>query len=156
MYITINDFIGEKRVDLSYPIQSGREVAVISIFSNNVLYRVKDDTKVLLPTGEKVKISGGVYADEELDSLIGSEKSELVPCGHASKINKLKNITKLIFSLNELDNSDNLEDGKPRNTLFTYHVTDSKDFTSFEHTRYSCQNTRIFQSCEVLRNSFFN
>ena len=95
-------------------------------------YRVKDDTKVLLPTGKKVKILGGVYTDEKLDSLIGSEKSELIPCGHASKINKLEKITKLIFRLNELDNSVNLEDDKPSNTLFTYHVTEQKDFTSFE------------------------
>ena len=38
----------------------------------------------------------------------------------------------MIFSLQELDNSPNLEDGRPSNTLFTYHVTEPKDFTSFE------------------------
>ena len=90
MYITINDFIGEKRIDLPYPIYPRNEIAVVDIFSNNVLYRVKDDTKVLLPTGEKVEILGGVYTDEKLDSLIGSEKDKLVPRGHASKINKLE------------------------------------------------------------------
>ena len=38
--------------------------------------------------------------------------------------------------LNELDNSDNLEDGRPSNALLTYHVTDDdKDFTHFKpHT----------------------
>ena len=38
MYITINDIIGEKMIDLSYPIQNfdfSNEVAVISIFSDN-------------------------------------------------------------------------------------------------------------------------
>ena len=30
---------------------------------------------------------------------------------------------KMSISLNELDNSDNLEDGRPSNTLFTYYVT---------------------------------
>ena len=44
---------------------------------------------------------------------------------------------KMCISLDELDNSDNLEDGLPSNALFTYYVTDDddKDFTHFEpHT----------------------
>ena len=35
MYITINDIIGEKRIDLSYPIK-GKGIAVVSMFSNDV------------------------------------------------------------------------------------------------------------------------
>ena len=38
----------------------------------------------------------------------------------------------MAISLNKLDNSDNLEDGRPSNTLFTYYVTRSEDFTHFE------------------------
>ena len=38
----------------------------------------------------------------------------------------------MIINLDELNNSDNLEDGHPSNTSFTYHVTDDKDFTRFE------------------------
>ena len=38
----------------------------------------------------------------------------------------------MIIKLDELDNSDNLKDGRPSNELLTYHVTDDKDFTSFE------------------------
>ena len=38
----------------------------------------------------------------------------------------------MAISLNELDNSDNLEDGRPSNTLFTYYVTSPEDFMSFE------------------------
>ena len=34
--------------------------------------------------------------------------------------------------MNELDNSDNLKDGRPSNELLTYRVTDDKDFTHFE------------------------
>ena len=40
MYITINDVIGEKTIDLSYPIRSGKEIAVISMLSNNVQYEI--------------------------------------------------------------------------------------------------------------------
>ena len=41
-------------------------------------------------------------------------------------------ITEMIFNLNELDNTDNLEDGRPSNILLHYHVTDDKDFTRFK------------------------
>ena len=40
--------------------------------------------------------------------------------------------TKVTISLDELDNSDSLEDGHPSNTLFTYYVTDPEYFTRFE------------------------
>ena len=39
----------------------------------------------------------------------------------------------MVINLDELNNSDNLEDGKPSNTLFMYHVTADKDFMRFEH-----------------------
>ena len=38
----------------------------------------------------------------------------------------------MIFKLDELDNTNNLEDGKPSNTLFTYYMPGSEDFTRFE------------------------
>ena len=38
----------------------------------------------------------------------------------------------MAISLNELDNSDNLEDGRPSNTLFTYYVTSLEYYTHFE------------------------
>ena len=45
---------------------------------------------------------------------------------------KLKGITEITLNLDELDNSNNLKDGRPSNELFTYHVTDDKDFMHFE------------------------
>ena len=52
-----------------------------------------------------------------------------------TKTNRLKGITDMILNLDELDNSDNLEDGRPSNSLLTYHVTSNEDFTRFEpHT----------------------
>ena len=41
MYITINNIKGEKRIDLSFSIQnfdSGKEIAVIRMLSDNVQY----------------------------------------------------------------------------------------------------------------------
>ena len=49
-----------------------------------------------------------------------------------TKTNKLKGITEITLNLDELNNSDNLKDGRPSNSLLTYHVTDDKDFTRFE------------------------
>ena len=43
-----------------------------------------------------------------------------------------QNGTKITISLNELNNSDNLEDGKPSNTLFTYYVTGPEYSMHFE------------------------
>ena len=38
----------------------------------------------------------------------------------------------MVISLNGFDNSDNLEDGRPSNTLFTYYVTGPEYSTCFE------------------------
>ena len=70
MYITINDIIGEKRIDLSYPIR-GKEIAVVSMFSNNVLYWLQGPIEVLFETGKKIVLNKGVYTDKELNLLIG-------------------------------------------------------------------------------------
>ena len=132
MYITITDIIGEKRINLADPIR-GKEVAVVSMFSDNVQYKLKEPMKVLQKTGEEKKLSKGMCTDKELNALVGLEtKSQLVPRDYAFKMNKLEQVTEMVISLNELDNIDNLENGRASNVLFRYHVTDSKEFTSFE------------------------
>ena len=40
--------------------------------------------------------------------------------------------TEMIINLDELNNSDNLEDGHPNNILFMYHMDAHKDFTHFK------------------------
>ena len=41
----------------------------------------------------------------------------------------------MILNLNELDNTDSLEDERPSNALLTYHVNANEDFTHFKpHT----------------------
>ena len=72
MYITINDIIGEKRIDLSYPIK-GKDTAVVSMFTNNVLYWLQGPTEVLLETSKKIALNKGGYTDKELNSLIGTK-----------------------------------------------------------------------------------
>ena len=129
----INDVIGEKTIDLSY-FYPEKEIAVVNMFSNNSQILLKKSMEVLLYTGKKIVLNKWIYTDKELDSLIGMElKSQLLDSrDDILGTNKFKKITKVAISLNELDNSDNLEDGRPSNTLFAYYVTSPEDFTHFE------------------------
>ena len=133
MYITINDIIGEVRIDLSYPIR-GKEIVVVSMLSDNVQYWLKGPMKILLKTGKEIVLTKAVYTDKELNALIGLElKSQMIDSReHVLRTNKLEKVTKMTISLNELDNSDNLKDGRPSNTLFTYYVTGPEYSTHFE------------------------
>ena len=138
MYITINDVICEKTNDLSYPIHStagrGKEIAVVSMHISNCQILLHRSIEVLSVTGKKIVLNKGVYTDKELNSLIGTElKSQMLDsCNDIQRTNKLVNGTKITISLNEVDNSDNLEDGRPSNVLFTYYVTSSERYTLFE------------------------
>ena len=82
----------------------------------------------------KKMIPSGTYAGRELISMLEGiiELNQFVVDDQVIKKNKFKGITEMIVNLNELDNSDNLKDGRPSNELLTYHVTDDKDFTHFE------------------------
>ena len=134
----INDIIGKKIIDLSYPIHSnagwGKEIAVVSMHVSNSQILLHGSIEVLSITGKKIVLNKGVYTDKELNSLIGMElKSQMLDsCNDIQRTNKLVNGTKISITLNELDNSDNLEDGKPSNTLFTYYVTSPEYFMLFE------------------------
>ena len=138
MYIMINDIKGEKMTDLSYAIHStvgwGKEIAVVSMHSNNSQILLCRSIEVLLNTSKKIVLNKGVYMDKELNSLIGMElKSQMLDsCNDILRINKLERITKMIISLNELDNSDNLKDGKPSNVLFTHYMTSSECYMLFK------------------------
>ena len=79
-------------------------------------------------------IPSRTYAGRELLSMLEGmvELNKFLVDGQITKTNKLKGITEITLNLDELDNSDNLEDGKSSSELLTYHVTNDKDFTRFE------------------------
>ena len=145
MYITINDIIGKKTSDPSHPICSNREIAVVSMLSNNVQYWLQGSIEVLLKTGKKIVLNEGVYTDRELNSLIGLEmKSQMLDSRNdVLRTNKLEKVTKMAISLNELDNSDNLKDGQPSNTLLTYYVTGPEYSTCFEQVTSQYEKLKI-------------
>ena len=138
MYITINNMKGEKRIDLSYSIQnfdSGKEITVIRMLSDNVKYEILKLHAVMDPISDTKKmITSGTYAGRELLSMLEGiiELSQFEVDDQVTKTNKLKGITEITLNLDELNNSNNLKDGRPSNKLFTYQVTDDQDFMHFE------------------------
>ena len=138
MYITINNIKGEKRIDLSHSIQnfdSGKEIAVIRMLSDNVQYEILKLSSVMDPiSNSKKMIPKGAYAGRELLSMLEGiiELNQFEVDDQVTKTNKLKGITEITLNLNELNNSDNLKDGRPSNELLTYHVTSNEDFMRFK------------------------
>ena len=112
----INNITGEKTIDLSYPIRnfdSSKEITVISMLSNNVQYEMTEPLGLKLIDGSEKQVLNKTYTKREIDALVERKLY-------------------MIFNLNELDNSDNLKDGRPSNALFTCYVPGSEDFTHFE------------------------
>ena len=138
MYITIDNIKGEKRIDLSYSIQnfdSDKEIAVIRMLSDNVKYEILKLCVVMDPISEAKKtIPSGTYVGRELISMLEGiiELNQFGVHDQVTKTNKLKGITEITLNLDELNNSDNLKNGRPSNELLTYHVIDDKDFMRFE------------------------
>ena len=138
MYITINNIKGEKRIDLSYSIQnldSDKKITVIRMLSDNVKYKILKLRLVMDPISDTRKmIPMGAYAGRELISMLEGmvELNQFEVDDQVTKTNKLKGITEITLNLDELNNSDNLKDGRPSNSLLTYYVTSNDDFTRFE------------------------
>ena len=84
------------------------------------------DTKKMIPKG--------AYAGRELTSMLEGivELNQFEVDDQVTKTNKLKGITEITLNLDELNNSDNLKDGRPSKELLTYYVTSNEDFTYFE------------------------
>ena len=157
MYITINNIKGEKRIDLSYSIQnfdSGKEIPIIRMLSDNVQYQILKLHSVMDPISDSKKlIPSGTYTSRELLSMLEGiiELNQFVVDDQVTKMNKLKGITEITLNLDELNNSDNLKDGRPSNELLTYHMTDDKDFTHFEPDtpQYKALKNREFNSLNL-------
>ena len=133
MYITINSIVGEKTIYLSYPIcsfNSRKVITVISMLSDNIQYEMTEPFKLKLIEGDEKQVLNKTYTSRELSTLVEGKiiLTNLYNDPRIIKTNKLAKITDMIFNLDELDNTDNFEDGRPSNTLFTYYVSGSKDF----------------------------
>ena len=137
MYITINNIKGEKTIDLSYSIQnfdSSMEIATIRMLSDNVKYEILKLREVMDPISDTEQmIPNRTYASRELISMLEGiiELNQFEIDDQVTKTNKLKGITEITLNLDELNNSDNLKDGRSSNELLTYYVTSNEDFYAF-------------------------
>ena len=138
MYITISNIKGESRIDLSYSIQnfdSDKEIAVIRMLSDNVQYQILKVRLVMDPISDTKKmVPNGTYASRELISMLEGmiELNQFEIDDQVTKTNKLKGIREITLNLDELNNSDNLKNGRPSHELLTYHVNAHEDFMHFE------------------------
>ena len=154
MYITINDMKGEKRIDLSYSIDSDKEITVIIMLSDNIQNIILKLRSVMDPISDRKKmILSGTYTSRQLLSMLEGiiELNQFEVDDQVTKTNKLKGITEITLNLDELNNSDNLKDGRPSNSLLTYYLTDDRDFTHFEpqNPQYKKLKNREFTSLNL-------
>ena len=75
MYFMINNIIGEKRIDLSYPIRnfdSSKKVAVIGMLSDNIQYEMIKPRTIInsISPGNEKWILSRTYAGRELISIL--------------------------------------------------------------------------------------
>ena len=75
-----------------------------------------------------------VFMDRELNMSVGRKliTTPLDVNDNIIKTDKLAHVMEVALSLDKVDNTDNLEDGRLNNVLLRYHVTGSEEFKSFE------------------------
>ena len=120
----ITDIIGNKRIDLTYLIW-GKEVAVVSMFSDNIQYDFTENWDVELESGNKEIMAEAVYMRRALINFV-KEKIEMTQFDKNPRIiktNKSEGITEVGFNLDELDNTNNLENRTQQH--FTWVAGDS-------------------------------
>ena len=137
MYITITDIIGSKTIDLSHSIRnfgSSKEITVVGMLSKNTQYEMTKPLKLKLVDGSKKEVLSKTYASRELNAFVEGKhiNTDLDNNPQIIKTNKLAKVTNMSLKLDELDNTNNLEDGHPSNTFFAYYMPGSEDFTCFE------------------------
>ena len=107
------------------------------MINDNTQYEIKGPLDLKLMGNDEKRIPNGTYTMRELSAFV-ERKMILTNLDRDSRVIKTEKFTKMtnmIFNLDELNNSDNLEDGRPSNTLLMYYVTSYGVFTHFEpHT----------------------
>ena len=102
MYITINDIIGKKTIDLTYSIDSATgqgastsmEIAVISMISDNTQYKIKEPLDLKLMGNDEKRIPNETYTMRELSAFV-ERKMILTNLDRDSQVIKMEKFTKL-------------------------------------------------------------
>ena len=100
------------------------------MFSDNIWYQIMEPVKALLTTNEKKELLKGTFMGRELSASFGGNLiiAPLDTNQNVIKMDKLAGITEMVLSLNKLENTDNLKDGRLCNVLLRYHVTGFEEF----------------------------
>ena len=104
------------------------------MLSENTQYEMTKPLKLKLVDGSEKEVLSKTYTSRELNAFVEGKHilSDLDNDPEIIKTNKSAKVPNMIFNLDELDNTNSLEDGKPSNTLFTYYMPGSEDFMHFE------------------------
>ena len=88
------------------------------MLSKNAQYEMTKPLKLKFADGSEKEVNTYTYTSRELNAFVGGKGivSDLDNDPQIIKTNKLAKVTNMIFKLDELDNTNNLEDGKSRNT----------------------------------------
>ena len=102
------------------------------MLSENTQYEMTKPLKLKLADGSEKEVLSKTYTSRELKTFAEGKHivSDLNGDPQIIKTNKLVKVTNMSLKLDELDNTNNLEDGHPSNTLFTYYMPGSDDFNS--------------------------
>ena len=104
------------------------------MLSENIQYEMTKPLKSKLVDGREKEVLNKTYTSRELNTFVEGKHivSNLENDPQIIKTNKLAKVTNMSLTLDELDITNNLEDGHPSNTLFTYYMPGSEDFMHFE------------------------
>ena len=88
------------------------------MFSDNIQYEFSEPWTIEFESGIK-RVAAGTYTRRKLINLVKGEieLTQFDKNPQIENMNKLAGVIEVVFNLNELDNSNNLENGKPSNTL---------------------------------------
>ena len=96
MYITIIDIIDKKRIDLDYLIR-GKDIAVVSVFSDNINYEFTKPWTLDFGSSSKL-IVAGTYRRQLIDIVEGIiELAQFHKDSRIKRINKSEGIMEMIF-----------------------------------------------------------
>ena len=118
----IDDIIGSKTIDLFYSIRnfcSSKETAVICMLSKNTQYEMTKPLKLKLVDGREKEVLSKTYVSRELNAFVEGKhiNTDLDNNPQIIKTNKLAKVTNMSHKLDELDNTNNLEGGHPKQHL---------------------------------------
>ena len=123
--------MGEKKTDGAYLIWNldlSKEVAIISMSSGDAQCQIRKPLKVLLVMNQERELPKQVFTDRVLNTSVGRKliTASLDANDNTVKTDKLKYIIEVVLSLDELDNTDNLEDRRLSSISLRHHVTGSE------------------------------